>query len=126
MKSTILIFSFITCYIFIGKICHSHEKLFFKCETTTVLSVNKQGELKQFLPGNINFEIKNKILSFGKLGYITDESVPITFVNPDKFYSLEPAQSIFFENGLFHHVVSTFEGLTAIQAKCTVKDIKKE
>ena len=97
-----------------------------KCETTTVLSVNKEGELKQFLPGNINFEIKNDILTFGKLGYITDESVPITFVNPDKFYSLEPAQSIFFENGLFHHVVSTFEGLTAIQAKCMIKDIKKE
>ena len=56
------------------------------------------------------------------MGYITDESMIITFINKNKFYSFEPGQSLLFEDGLFHHVVSTFEGLTAIQAKCLIQN----
>ena len=34
----------------------------FECETSVVLSIDKKGELKQFLPGKIYFEIsKNTI-----------------------------------------------------------------
>jgi hypothetical protein len=96
------------------------EALSFSCDTQAVLSVDKDGKLTQFLPGKVHFVIKNDILTFGKIGYITDESIPLTFVSKNKFYAFEPAQSLLYENGLFHHVVSTFEGLTAIQAKCAL------
>ena len=97
----------------------------FECNTSIILSINKEGEFKQFLPGKIYFEINNNSLIFGKLGYITDEEITIQRINDNKFYSYQPAQTILYENGLFHNVIFTYEGITAIQAKClTLKDFK--
>ena len=96
----------------------AQDQISFRCDTQAVLSVDKDGKLAQFLPGKIHFDIKDNVLTFGKLGYITDDSVSIVFIHKNKFYAFESAQSLLFEDGLFHHVVSTFEGLTAIQAKC--------
>ena len=96
----------------------------FECNTSVILSINKKGELKQFLPGKIYFEINNNTLTFGKLGYITDEEIIIQRINDNKFYSYQPAQTILYENGLFHNVIFTYEGITAIQAKCLpLKDL---
>ena len=96
----------------------------FECNTSVILSINKEGELKQFLPGKIYFEINNNTLTFGKLGYITDEEIAIQRINDNKFYSYQPAQTILYENGLFHNVIFTYEGITAIQAKCLpLKDL---
>ena len=96
----------------------------FECNTSVILSINKKGELKQFLPGKIYFEINNNTLIFGKLGYITDEEIIIQRINDNKFYSYQPAQTILYENGLFHNVIFTYEGITAIQAKCLpLKDL---
>ena len=96
----------------------------FECNTSVILSINKEGELKQFLPGKIYFEINNNTLTFGKLGYITDEEIIIQRINDNKFYSYQPAQTILYENGLFHNVIFTYEGITAIQAKCLpLKDL---
>ena len=96
----------------------------YECNTSVILSVNKKGELKQFLPGKIYFEINNNTLTFGKLGYITDEEITIQRINENKFYSYQPAQTILYENGLFHNVIFTYEGITAIQAKCLpLKDL---
>ena len=98
----------------------------FECNTSVILSINKKGELKQFLPGKIYFEINNNSLIFGKLGYITDEEIIIKRINDNKFYSYQPAQTILYENGLFHNVIFTYEGITAIQAKCLpLKDFNK-
>ena len=92
--------------------------------TSVILSINKEGELKQFLPGKIYFEMNNNSLIFGKLGYITDEEITIQRINDNKFYSYQPAQTILYENGLFHNVIFTYEGITAIQAKCLpLKDL---
>ena len=97
----------------------------FECNTSVILSINKKGELKQFLPGKIYFEINNNTLTFGKLGYITDEEIIIQRINDNKFYSYQPAQTILYENGLLHNVIFTYEGITAIQAKCLpLKDLK--
>ena len=97
----------------------------YECNTSVILSINKKGELKQFLPGKIYFEINNNTLTFGKLGYITDEEITIQRINDTKFYSYQPAQTILYENGLFHNVIFTYEGITAIQAKCLAqKDLK--
>ena len=97
----------------------------FECNTSVILSINKKGELKQFLPGKIYFDINNNTLTFGKLGYITDEEITIQRINDNKFYSYQPAQTILYENGLFHNVIFTYEGITAIQAKCLpLKDLK--
>ena len=97
----------------------------FECNTSVILSINKKGELKQFLPGKIYFEINNNTLTFGKLGYVTDEQIIIQRINDNKFYSYQPAQTILYENGLFHNVIFTYEGITAIQAKCLpLKDLK--
>ena len=90
----------------------------FECETSVVLSIDKKGELKQFLPGKIYLEISKNTLTFGKLGYITDEEILINWINKDKFYSYQPAQTILFDNGLFHNIIFTYEGITAVQAKC--------
>ena len=49
-----------------------------------MLSIDKKGELKQFLPGKIYFEISQNTLTFGKLGYITDEEILINWINKDK------------------------------------------
>ena len=96
----------------------------YECNTSVILSINKKGELKQFLPGKIYFEINNNTLTFGKLGYITDEEIIIQRINDNKFYSYQPAQIILYENGLFHNVIFTYEGITAIQAKCLpLKDL---
>ena len=96
----------------------------FECNTSVILSINKEGELKQFLPGKIYFEMNNNSLIFGKLGYITDEEITIQRINDNKFYSYQPAQTILYENGLFHNVIFTYEGITAIQAKCfPLKDL---
>ena len=96
----------------------------FECNTSVILSINKKGELKQFLPGKIYFEINNNTVIFGKLGYITDEEITIQRINDNKFYSYQPAQTILYENGLFHNVIFTYEGITAIQAKCLpLKDL---
>ena len=96
----------------------------FECNTSVILSINKKGELKQFLPGKIYFEINNNTLTFGKLGYITDEELIIQRINDNKFYSYQPAQTVLYENGLFHNVIFTYEGITAIQAKCLpLKDL---
>ena len=101
------------------------NKVEFECNTSVILSINKKGELKQFLPGKIYFEINNNTLTFGKLGYITDEEITIQRINDNKFYSYQPAQTILYENGLFHNVIFTYEGITAIQAKCLpLKDLK--
>ena len=99
----------------------SLQRINFSCETQSVLSVDKDGELTQFLPGKIAFNIKNETLVFGKEGYITDESMIITFINENKFYAFEPGQTLLFEDGLFHHVVSTFAALTPIHAKCLIQ-----
>jgi len=97
----------------------------FECNTSVILSINNKGELKQFLPGKIYFEINKNTLTFGKLGYITDEEIIIQRINDNKFYSYQPAQTILYENGLFHNVIFTYEGITAIQAKCLpLKDLK--
>ena len=97
----------------------------FECSTSVILSIDEKGELKQFLPGKIYFEINNNILTFGKLGYLTDEEITIQRINDNKFYSYQPAQTILYENGLFHNVIFTYEGITAIQAKCLAqKDLK--
>ena len=90
----------------------------YECNTSVILSINKEGELKQFLPGKIYFEINNNTLIFGKLGYITDEEIIIKWVDKNKFYSYQPAQTILFDNGLFHNIIFTYEGITAVQAKC--------
>ena len=90
----------------------------YECNTSAILSINKKGELKQFLPGKIYFEINNNTLTFGKLGYITDEEIIIKWVDKNKFYSYQPAQTILFDNGLFHNIIFTYEGITAVQAKC--------
>ena len=94
------------------------QNISFECKTSVVLSIDKQGELKQFLPGKIYFEISKNTLTFGKLGYITDEEILINWINKDKFYSYQPAQTILFDNGLFHNIIFTYEGITAVQAKC--------
>ena len=100
------------------------ENRSFECETSVVLSIDKKGELKQFLPGKIYFEITKNNLTFGKLGYITDEEITIQRINDNKFYSYQPAHTILYENGLFHNVIFTYEGVTAIQAKCLpLKDL---
>ena len=100
------------------------NSLSFECDTSIILSVDKKGELKQFLPGKIYFEINNNTLTFGKLGYITDEEITIKRINDNKFYSYQPAQTILYENGLFHNVIFTYEGITAVQAKCLIlKDV---
>ena len=91
---------------------------YFECETSVVLSIDKQGELKQFLPGEIYFEISKNTLTFGKLGYITDEEILINWIDQNKFYSYQPAQTILFDNGLFHNIIFTYEGITAVQARC--------
>ena len=99
----------------------------FECSTSVILSIDKKGELKQFLPGKIYFEINNNILTFGKLGYLTDEEIIIQRINDNKFYSYQPAQTILYENGLFHNVIFTYEGITAVQAKCLpLKDFHLE
>ena len=99
----------------------------YECNTSVILSINKKGELKQFLPGKIYFEINNNTLTFGKLGYITDEEIIIQRINDNKFYSYQPAQTILYENGLFHNVIFTYEGITAVQAKCLpLKDFHLE
>ena len=92
--------------------------LSFSCETSTVLSVDSTGELKQFLPGKIHFALKDSILTFGSEGYITEEELKVNVESRAKFYSFKPGRSLLFENGLFHHVVSTFQGITAVQARC--------
>ena len=94
------------------------QNISFECETSVVLSIDKQGDLKQFLPGKIYFEISKNTLTFGKLGYITDEEIIIKWVDKNKFYSYQPAQTILFDNGLFHNIIFTYEGITAVQAKC--------
>ena len=99
----------------------------FECSTSVILSIDKKGELKQFLPGKIYFEINNNTLTFGKLGYLTDEEITIQRINDNKFYSYQPAQTILYENGLFHNVIFTYEGITAVQAKCLpLKDFHLE
>ena len=99
----------------------------YECNTSVILSINKKGELKQFLPGKIYFEINNNTLTFGKLGYITDEEIIIQRINDNKFYSYQPAQTVLYENGLFHNVIFTYEGITAVQAKCLpLKDFHLE
>ena len=99
----------------------------FECSTSVILSIDKKGELKQFLPGKIYFEINNNTLTFGKLGYLTDEEITIQRINDNKFYSYQPAQTILYENGLFHNVIFTYEGITAVQAKCLpIKDFHLE
>ena len=99
----------------------------FECSTSVILSIDKKGELKQFLPGKIYFEINNNILTFGKLGYLTDEEIIIQRINDNKFYSYQAAQTILYENGLFHNVIFTYEGITAVQAKCLpLKDFHLE
>ena len=99
----------------------------FECSTSVILTIDKKGELKQFLPGKIYFEVNNNILTFGKLGYLTDEEITIQRINDNKFYSYQPAQTILYENGLFHNVIFTYEGITAVQAKCLpLKDFHLE
>ena len=103
------------------------KNISFECDTSIILSVDKKGELKQFLPGKIYFEISENTLTFGKLGYITDEEIIIQRINNNKFYSYQSTQIILYENGLFHIVIFNYEGITAVQAKClTLKDLNLE
>ena len=101
----------------------SIQKTSFECDTSIVISIDKKGELKQFLPGKIYFEINENTLTFGKLGYLTEEVIDIQRINEKKFYSYQPAQTILFDNGLFHNIVFTYEGITAVQANCFIKII---
>ena len=39
----------------------------FECNTSVILSINKKGELKQFLPGKIYFEINNRFFCLFKI-----------------------------------------------------------
>ena len=57
------------------------------------------------------------------MGYLTEEVVDIQRINEKKFYSYQPAQTILFDNGLFHNIVFTYEGITAVQANCFIKII---
>ena len=101
----------------------SIQKTSFECDTSIVISIDKKGKLKQFLPGKIYFEINENTLTFGKLGYLTEEVIDIQRINEKKFYSYQPAQTILFDNGLFHNIVFTYEGITAVQANCFIKVI---
>ncbi len=123
VRSIFFTFIMVSYFCMIAIYSSAQEKLSFHCETQAVLSLDKNGKLTQFLPGKIYFDIKNEILIFGKIGYLTDESIPITFVSKNKFYAFDSTQSILFEEGLFHHVISTFEGLTAVQAKCSINNM---
>ena len=110
--------------IFLIFITHSYaqstEKTSYECDTSIVISIDKEGTLKQFLPGKVYFKINNNILTFAKLGYLTDEVVSIKRINENKFYSYQPAQTILYDNGLFHNLVFTYEGVTAVQARCLI------
>ena len=122
LLKNILIIYFIFTYI--NSTYAETNNVEFECNTSVVLSIDNKGELKQFLPGKIYFEINNNTLTFGKLGYITNEEILIQRINDNKFYSYQPAQTILYENGLFHNVIFTYEGITAIQAKCLpLKDL---
>ena len=121
LKTILIIYFTLVCMNLIYAETNNVE---YECNTSVILSINKKGELKQFLPGKIYFEINNNTLTFGKLGYITDEEIIIQRINDNKFYSYQPAQTILYENGLFHNVIFTYEGITAIQAKCLpLKDL---
>ena len=121
LKNILIIYLTLVC---MNSIYAETNNVEFECNTLVILSINKKGELKQFLPGKIYFEINNNTLTFGKLGYITDEEIIIQRINDNKFYSYQPAQTILYENGLFHNVIFTYEGITAIQAKCfPLKDL---
>lgn len=108
--------------IFIIKPCYGKalENSSFECDTSIVISIDDKGELKQFLPGKIYFKIKNETLIFGQLGYLTDEQISINIISEDQFYSYLPAQTILFENGLFHNLIFTYEGITVVQANCSI------
>ena len=122
LKNILIIYLTLVC---MNSIYAETNNVEFECNTSVILSINKKGELKQFLPGKIYFEINNNTVIFGKLGYITDEEIIIKRINDNKFYSYQPAQTILYENGLFHNVIFTYEGITAIQAKCLpLKDLK--
>ena len=116
MQKIILIIYF--AHVYMNTAYAESNNVEFECKTSVILSIDKKGELKQFLPGKIYFKIDNNILTFGKLGYLTDEKITIQRVNDNKFYSYQPAQTILYENGLFHNVIFTYEGITAVQAKC--------
>ena len=121
LKNILIIYFTLVC---MNSIYAETNNVEYECNTSVILSINKKGELKQFLPGKIYFEINNNTLTFGKLGYITDEEIIIQRINDNKFYSYQPAQTILYENGLFHNVIFTYEGITAIQAKCLpLKDL---
>ena len=80
--------------------------------------------MKQFLPGRIYFEINKNTLIFGKLGYITDEEIIIKELTTINFILTNACVTILYENGLFHNVIFTYEGITAIQQKCLpLKDL---
>ena len=117
----IILFNFFILLAVTHSYAQSSDIKSFECNTSIVLSVDKEGQLKQFLPGKIYFKINKNILVFGKLGYLTDEEVAIKKINENKFYSYKPAQTILYDNGLFHNILFTYEGITAVQAKCKIQ-----
>ena len=117
----IILFNFFILLSVTHSYAQSSDIKSFECNTSIVLSVDKEGQLKQFLPGKIYFKINKNILVFGKLGYLTDEEVAIQKINENKFYSYKPAQTILYDNGLFHNILFTYEGITAVQAKCKIQ-----
>ena len=117
----IILFNFFILLAVTHSYAQSSDIKSFECNTSIVLSVDKEGQLKQFLPGKIYFKINKNTLIFGKLGYLTDEEVAIQKINENKFYSYKPAQTILYDNGLFHNILFTYEGITAVQAKCKIQ-----
>ena len=117
----IILFNFFILLSVTHSYAQSSDIKSFVCNTSIVLSVDKEGQLKQFLPGKIYFKINKNKLVFGKLGYLTDEEVAIQKINENKFYSYKPAQTILYDNGLFHNILFTYEGITAVQAKCKIQ-----
>lgn len=117
----IILFNFFILLSVTHSYAQSSDIKSFECNTSIVLSVDKEGQLKQFLPGKIYFKINKNKLVFGKLGYLTDEEVAIQKINENKFYSYKPAQTILYDNGLFHNILFTYEGITAVQAKCKIQ-----
>ena len=117
----IILFNFFILLAVTHSYAQSSDIKSFVCNTSIVLSVDKEGQLKQFLPGKIYFKINKNKLVFGKLGYLTDEEVAIQKINENKFYSYKPAQTILYDNGLFHNILFTYEGITAVQAKCKIQ-----
>ena len=90
----------------------------YTCNTTQVLTVEKDGKLVQFLPGIFNFTWLDSSIVFGPTGYISNSVLPIEIVDDEIFFSHIEPNTIRFKNGIFHNSITTYEGFSLIQATC--------